>query len=57
MREQLTEHDVKKIEEEIEYRKRVVRKEAIEAYTNCTNGPTSAAMAETKITSLRLMPS
>ena len=31
MREQLTEHDVKKIEEEIEYRKRVVRKEAIEA--------------------------
>ena len=31
MREQLTEHDVKKIEEEIEYRKLVVRKEAIEA--------------------------
>ena len=28
MREQLTEHDVKKIEEEIEYRKLVVRKEA-----------------------------
>lgn len=31
MREQLTENDVKKIEEEIEYRKLVVRKEAIEA--------------------------
>lgn len=29
MREQLTEHDVKKIKEEIEYRKLVVRKEAI----------------------------
>ena len=31
MREQLTQNDVKKIEEEIEYRKLVVRKEAIEA--------------------------
>lgn len=31
MREQLTEHDVKKIQEEIDYRKLVVRKEAIEA--------------------------
>ncbi|MCC8051866.1 MAG: transcription elongation factor GreA [Clostridiales bacterium] len=31
MREQLTEADVKKIQEEIEYRKLVVRKEAIEA--------------------------
>ena len=31
MREQLTRSDVKKIEEEIEYRKLVVRKEAIEA--------------------------
>lgn len=31
MREQLTEQDVKKIEEEIEYRKLVVRKEALEA--------------------------
>lgn len=31
MREQLTKGDVKKIEEEIEYRKLVVRKEAIEA--------------------------
>ena len=31
MREQLTKNDVKKIEEEIEYRKLVVRKEAIEA--------------------------
>ena len=31
MREQLTESDVKKIEEEIEYRRLVVRKEAIEA--------------------------
>ena len=31
MREQLTESDVKKIREEIEYRKLVVRKEAIEA--------------------------
>lgn len=31
MREQLTKSDVKKIEEEIEYRKHVVRKEAIEA--------------------------
>lgn len=31
MREQLTENDVKKIEEEIEYRKLVVRKEAVEA--------------------------
>lgn len=31
MREQLTEGDVKKIEEEIEHRKLVVRKEAIEA--------------------------
>ena len=31
MREHLTEKDVKKIEEEIEYRKLVVRKEAIEA--------------------------
>ena len=31
MREQLTNADVKKIEEEIEYRKLVVRKEAIEA--------------------------
>ena len=31
MREQLTEHDVEKIKEEIEYRKLVVRKEAIEA--------------------------
>lgn len=31
MREELTESDVKKIEEEIEYRKLVVRKEAIEA--------------------------
>ena len=31
MHEQLTENDVKKIEEEIEYRKLVVRKEAIEA--------------------------
>ena len=29
MREQLTESDVKKIQEEIEYRKLVVRKEAI----------------------------
>ena len=26
-------------------------------YTNCTNGPTHAATAEMKITSLRLMPS
>lgn len=31
MREQLTENDIKKIEEEIEYRKLVVRKDAIEA--------------------------
>ena len=31
MREQLTESDVKKIEEEIQHRKHVVRKEAIEA--------------------------
>ena len=31
MREQLTESDIKKIREEIEYRKPVVRKEAIEA--------------------------
>lgn len=31
MREQLTEHDIEKIKEEIEYRKLVVRKEAIEA--------------------------
>ncbi len=31
MREQLTEEDVKRIEEEIEYRKLVVRKEALEA--------------------------
>lgn len=31
MREQLTESDIKKIQEEIEYRKLVVRKEAIEA--------------------------
>ena len=31
MRERLTKSDVKKIEEEIEYRKLVVRKEAIEA--------------------------
>lgn len=31
MREQLTRSDIKKIEEEIEYRKLVVRKEAIEA--------------------------
>lgn len=31
MRERLTEHDVEKIKEEIEYRKLVVRKEAIEA--------------------------
>ncbi|MCD7818237.1 MAG: transcription elongation factor GreA [Lachnospiraceae bacterium] len=31
MREQLTESDVRKIQEEIEYRKLVVRKEAIEA--------------------------
>ena len=31
MREQLTKSDVKKIEEEIEYRKLVVRKDAIEA--------------------------
>jgi len=31
MREQLTENDIRKIEEEIEYRKLVVRKEAIEA--------------------------
>ena len=31
MREQLTESDVKKIEEEIEHRKLVIRKEAIEA--------------------------
>ena len=31
MREQLTQEDVKKIEEEIEYRKLVVRKEALEA--------------------------
>ena len=33
MREQLTESDIKKIREEIEYRKLVVRKEAIEAVT------------------------
>ena len=31
MREQLTESDVKKIEEEIQHRKHVLRKEAIEA--------------------------
>ena len=31
MRNQLTEKDVKRIEEEIEYRKLVVRKEALEA--------------------------
>ena len=31
MRNELTEKDIKKIEEEIEYRKLVVRKEAIEA--------------------------
>ena len=31
MGEQLTESDVKKIQEEIEYRKLVVRKEALEA--------------------------
>ena len=31
MREQLTQNDIKKIEEEIEYRKLVVRKDAIEA--------------------------
>ena len=31
MKSQLTESDVKKIEEEIEYRKLVVRKEALEA--------------------------
>lgn len=31
MREQLTEHDIEKIKEEIEYRKLVVRKDALEA--------------------------
>ena len=31
MREQLTKSDVQKIEEEIEYRKLVVRKDALEA--------------------------
>ena len=31
MRNQLTEKDVKRIEEEIEYRKLVVRKQALEA--------------------------
>lgn len=31
MREQLTQHDIEKIEQEIEYRKLVVRKEALEA--------------------------
>ena len=31
MREKLTERDVQKIEEEIEHRKLVIRKEAIEA--------------------------
>ena len=31
MREQLTESDIKKIQEEIDYRKLVVRKDAIEA--------------------------
>ena len=31
MHDQLTENDIKKIEEEIEYRKLVVRKEAIDA--------------------------
>ena len=31
MRNELTKNDIKKIEEEIEYRKLVVRKEAIEA--------------------------
>lgn len=31
MREQLTQHDIEKIEEEIEYRRLVVRKEALEA--------------------------
>ena len=31
MRNQLTKNDVEKIEEEIEYRKLVVRKEALEA--------------------------
>ena len=31
MREKLTENDIKKIKEEIEYRKVVVRKDAIEA--------------------------
>jgi len=32
MREQLTRSDVRKIEEEIEYRKLVVRKEALEEF-------------------------
>ena len=31
MREQLTQSDIRKIQEEIDYRKLVVRKEAIEA--------------------------
>ena len=39
MREQLTRSDVKKIEEEIEYRKLVVRKEAIEAVKEASKIP------------------
>ena len=44
MREQLTEHDVEKIREEIEYRKLVVRKEALEA-VNSPAGPSSEISA------------
>ena len=35
MREKLTKRDVEKIEEEIEHRKLVIRKEAIEAVKDC----------------------
>ena len=42
MREQLTESDVKKIQEEIDHRKLVVRKEAIEAVSSAEGSPTSS---------------
>ena len=46
MREQLTESDVKKIEEEIQHRKHVIRKEAIEAVKEAGDNSQSAAQQQ-----------
>ena len=52
MYDELTEQDIKKMEEEIEYRKLVVRKQALEAVKEATGASTHCGGCEPRVEEL-----